>query len=119
MNKTLFAIIPLLLTLTGCTSSMQLLGGTGTGKTYGQIITVEHFNELFCDTYLVYFQGDMGHMEADNPGSYCIKNNDPMLIHKLEQFAASGDRVIAEYETAYGTICGCDYAAWIISVEKA
>lgn len=115
-------LIVLILAVSGCTSSTQIFGGTGKGSTYGKIMTVEHFQEYFCDNWLVYFENDMGtggDTRKQTAGSYCIKDNDPELIRQLQEYGASGIRVKADYETAYYSICGCDYQAWINHVEPA
>jgi len=114
------AMAAVLLT-SGCTSSTQIFGGTGGGNVYGRIMAVEHYTEFFCDNWLVYFENDVGtggEYGSQNKGSYCIKNNDKDIIERLEYFAGKGVRVKATYETAYMSLCGCDYSAWVYEVEE-
>lgn len=105
----------------GCTSSQHIGGKTGTGAVYGEVLGIEHYTEWACDNWLVYFRGDPGSGgDSSNPnhGSYCFKDNDPALIDKLTKLADKGAYVKAKYETAYVSLCGCDYSAWITEVSE-
>jgi hypothetical protein len=114
----LFAAIIATAAVSGCSSSQQIISGTGSGTVYAEILGVEHYSEWGCDNWLVYFKNDMGHAEKTNPGAYCIQRNSPEILAQLTTLAEKKAYVAANYETAYGSLCGCDYSAWIYEVKE-
>lgn len=95
---------------------------TGAGTITATVQAVETAREDFCNNTLVYFNGDYGtggSHSNQNRGSFCIKDNSPELVSKLQDAAAKATRLKAEYVSAPFNLCGCDYNAWITSVQPA
>lgn len=92
---------------------------TGTGSFYGKVQAVEQHTENFCNNTLVYFEFDTGtggQYGSQNKGSYCIENNSPVLISKLNELGKSGARSQFFYRNVLFNLCECDYDSFITGV---